>query len=79
MIAFPNQFNDTAMEIPDPLSHSESDSLPFPSDAAQTLANLRSERYDHCDLAIEEAEMRIREFASMMGLSSLHSDPPDAA
>ena len=83
MIAFQDYFNDTPQPnnscMRDPLHQSEGAIFPFPQEAAKTLADLRSNRFDHCDLAIEEAEMRIREFASMMGLSTLHDDPPSAA
>ena len=83
MIAFKDYFNDQ----PHPSSSASSEHLlgsdcsifPFPKEAARSLADLRSDRFDSSDLAIEEAQMRIREFASMMGLSTLHDDPPSAA
>ena len=83
MIAFQDYFNESPQPnnncVRDPLHQSEDATFPFPHEAAKTLADLRSNRFDHCDLTIEEAEMRIREFASMMGLSTLHDDPPSAA
>jgi len=53
--------------------------LPFPTRAARKLSEERSTRYDDVEGAIEEAELRIREYASMMGLIALHDDPPNAA
>ncbi len=54
-------------------------SLPFPTRAAMKLSEERSSRYDEVEGALEEAELRIREYASMMGLIALHDDPPNAA
>ncbi|MCH2146446.1 MAG: hypothetical protein MK073_01330 [Phycisphaerales bacterium] len=53
--------------------------LPFPTRAAKILSEERSTRYDDVEGALEEAELRIREYASMMGLIALHDDPPNAA
>ena len=53
--------------------------LPFPTHAAKILSEERSTRYDDVEGALEEAELRIREYASMMGLIALHDDPPNAA
>jgi len=53
--------------------------LPFPTRAAMKLSEERSTRYDEVEGAIEEAELRIREYASMMGLIAIHDDPANAA
>ena len=53
--------------------------LPFPTRAAMKLSEERSTRYDEVEGALEEAELRIREYASMMGLLAIHDDPPNAA
>ncbi len=53
--------------------------LPFPTRAAKILSEERSTRYDEVEGALEEAELRIREYASMMGIIALHDDPPNAA
>lgn len=63
----------------DPLRHSNQDSLPFPIEAASRLGSARSQRYDNFYLAVEEAEIRIREFASIMGLFEEDDDTPTAA
>jgi len=63
----------------DPLRHSQRDSLPFPTEAATRLGSQRSQRYDDLFLAVEEAELRIREFASIMGLFEIGDDTPTAA
>lgn len=63
----------------DPLRHSHRDSLPFPTEAASRLGSQRSQRYDDLFLAVEEAELRIREFASIMGLLETDDDTPTAA
>ena len=51
----------------------------FPSTAAKKLGDLHASRYDDRGLNFAEAEMRIREYASMMGLINLHDEPPKAA
>ena len=51
----------------------------FPCRAAKMLGDLHARRYDDRGLNFAEAEMRIREYASMMGLINLHDDPPQAA
>lgn len=43
------------------------------------LGDLHARRYDDRGLNFAEAEIRIREYASMMGLINLHDDPPQAA
>ena len=72
-------FLDHSFPSNDPLLNSQSASFPFPEEAARILSDQRSMRYDHVDLEFEEASLRIREFASMMGLSSIHDEPPTAA
>ena len=63
----------------DPLRNSLRDSLPFPIDAASRLGAERGKRYDDLFCSIEEAEMRLRELASIMGLLSIEDDTPTAA
>lgn len=75
MIAFP----DHSFPNNDPLLKSQRESFPFPEEAARILSDQRSQRYDEVDLDFEEVALRIREFASMMGLSSIHDEPPTAA
>ena len=70
---------DHPFPIGDPLLKSQRESFPFPEEAARMLSDQRSQRYDHVDLEFEETALRIREFASMMGLSSIHDEPPTAA
>tara|TARA_B100000579_G_C22381530_1_gene643001 strand:- start:277 stop:516 length:240 start_codon:yes stop_codon:yes gene_type:complete len=53
--------------------------LSFPTHAAKKLSEDRSTRYDDVEGSLQEAELRIREYASMMGLIALHDDPPNAA
>jgi hypothetical protein len=63
----------------DPLQFSNRLSLPFPINAASRLGTERSKRYDDFIFALDEAEYRIREFASIMGMWSTDDDSPTAA
>jgi len=63
----------------DPLRYSTRQSLPFPVGAASRLASERVKRYDDFFLAIDETELRLREFASIMGMFMIDDDTPSAA
>ena len=52
----------------DPIRLSNRLSLPFPADAASQLSAQRSKRYDDFVFALDEAEIRLRELASIMGM-----------
>lgn len=65
--------------IVDPIRLSNRLSLPFPVDAASQLSAQRSKRYDDFVFALEEAEIRLRELASIMGMGVIDDDPPAAA
>ena len=65
--------------LSDPLNLSTRDSLPFPTKAASRLAEQRSTRYDDMFFAVEDAESRIRELASIMGMLPNDDDLPFAA
>ncbi len=78
MVAFPeHQLNQTPHN--DPLRLAGGEPIPFPTRAARLLSEERSQRYDDVEGAMIEAELRIREFASMMGMMAIHDDPPNAA
>ena len=51
----------------------------FPANAAKTLANLRSKRYDSEFISLDDAEIRLRNLASIMGMIPWDGDQPDAA
>jgi hypothetical protein len=63
----------------DPIRYSNRLSLPFPTDAASQLAYERSKRYDDFFFTLDEAEFRLRELASIMGMWSIEDDTPFAA
>mgnify|MGYP001028422453 FL=1 len=63
----------------DPIRLSNRLSLPFPVDTASQLSAQRSKRYDDFVFTLEEAEIRLRELASIMGLGLFEDDPPTAA
>jgi hypothetical protein len=63
----------------DPIRLSNRASLPFPTEAASDLGSERCKRYDELLLAVDEAEIRFREFASIMGLWDADDDAPFAA
>jgi hypothetical protein len=63
----------------DPIRYSNRLSLPFPTGAASQLAAERSKRYDDFFFALDEAEFRLRELASIMGMWSIQDDEPTAA
>jgi hypothetical protein len=63
----------------DPLRQSHRNSLPFPTEAASRLGSQRGQRYDDLLFAVEETELRLREFASIMGMFSIEDDSPAAA
>jgi hypothetical protein len=65
--------------LSDPLNLSTRVSLPFPAKAASRLAEQRSTRYDDMFFAVEDAESRIRELASIMGMLPNDDDLPFAA
>ena len=65
--------------LSDPLNLSTRESLPFPIKAASRLAEQRSTRYDDMFFAVEDAESRIRELASIMGMLPNDDDLPFAA
>ena len=65
--------------ITDPLQLSPEESLLFPANAAKTLANLRSKRYDSEFISLDDAEIRLRNLASIMGMIPWDGDQPDAA
>ena len=65
--------------LSDPLNLSTRESLPFPIKAASRLAEQRSARYDDMFFAVEDAESRIRELASIMGMLPNDDDVPFAA
>tara|TARA_B100000959_G_C14977125_1_gene621965 strand:- start:2123 stop:2368 length:246 start_codon:yes stop_codon:yes gene_type:complete len=65
--------------LADPLQLSKQESLPFPTKAASRLAEQRSGRYDDMLVALEGAELKIRELASVMGMLSNDDDLPTAA
>ena len=65
--------------LSDPLHLSTAESLPFPTLAASRLAEQRSSRYDEVFFAVEDAEIRIRELASVMGMLPSDDDLPTAA
>ena len=67
------------MILSDPLNLSTRVSLPFPAKAASRLAEQRSTRYDDMFFAVEDAESRIRELASIMGMLPNDDDLPFAA
>ena len=67
------------MILSDPLNLSTRESLPFPIKAASRLAEQRSTRYDDMFFAVEDAESRIRELASIMGMLPNDDDLPFAA
>ena len=70
---------DFPARIDDPLQLSLRSSLPFPSEAASRLGSERSSRYDNTIFTLDEAELRIREFASIMGMLNIDDDTPSAA
>jgi len=63
----------------DPLRFSSRETLPFPIEAATRLGSERSKRYDDLFFKIDEAEMRFRELASIMGMLIIDDDTPTAA
>jgi hypothetical protein len=63
----------------DPIRLSNRLSLPFPTDAASRLAAERSKRYDDFFFTLDEAEIRLRELASIMGMWTIDDDTPTAA
>lgn len=63
----------------DPLQLSLRTTLPFPTEAASRLGSERSSRYDNVIFSMDEAELRIREFASIMGMLTVDDDTPTAA
>jgi hypothetical protein len=65
--------------LSDPLQLSSKDSLPFPEKAASRLAEQRSSRYDEVFFALEDADLKIRELASIMGMLPNDDDLPTAA
>lgn len=65
--------------LSDPLKLSTRDTLPFPTKAASRLAEQRSSRYDDMFFTLEDAEVRIRELASIMGMLPNDDDLPSAA
>ena len=69
----------TTPRATDPIRYSNRSSFPFPVEAASRLASERSKRYDDLFYAIEETELRLREFASIMGMFMVDDDAPTAA
>lgn len=69
----------TANSTVDPIRSSNRLSLPFPVDGASQLGAQRSKRYDDFFFALDEAEIRLRELASIMGMWSIDDDTPTAA
>jgi hypothetical protein len=65
--------------LSDPLNLSTRESLPFPTKAASRLAEQRSTRYDDMFFAVEDAESKIRELASIMGMLPNDGNLPFAA
>ena len=65
--------------IPDPLQLSSEKTLAFPAKAASTLASLRSQRYDSSLVTLEDAELRLRNLASIMGMIPWDGEQPHAA
>tara|TARA_X000000368_G_scaffold388733_1_gene350460 strand:+ start:1005 stop:1241 length:237 start_codon:yes stop_codon:yes gene_type:complete len=63
----------------DLLRSSNSGPFPFPALAATRLGEERGARYDNTLVDLEEAELCIREFASIMGLFATSDEPPKAA
>ena len=77
--SFMNQDSKPANGEVDPIRYSNRLSLPFPTDAASLLADERSKRYDDFFFTLDEAEFRLRELASIMGMWSIDDDTPFAA
>lgn len=79
----PTFFHSTDKAYPrrnvDPIRYSNRLSLPFPIDGAAQLAAERSKRYDDFFFALDEAEFRLRELASIMGMWAVEDDTPSAA
>tara|TARA_B100001964_G_C13761101_1_gene391776 strand:- start:175 stop:426 length:252 start_codon:yes stop_codon:yes gene_type:complete len=69
----------TADSTVDPIRLSNRLSLPFPAHGASRLGAQRSKRYDDFFFTLDEAEMRLRELASIMGMWSIDDDTPTAA
>ncbi len=65
--------------LSDPLQLSTRESLPFPTNAASRLAEQRSSRYGNMLFTLEDAELKIRELASVMGMLPNNDDMPGAA
>jgi hypothetical protein len=65
--------------VTDPLQLSPEETLAFPAKAASTLASLRSQRYDSSLVTLEDAELRLRNLASIMGMIPWDGEQPHAA
>ena len=63
----------------DPLLSSDKTTLPFNVNADSRLSTQRNVRYDALILAGDEAELRLREIASIMGIVTDDDDFPTAA
>ena len=71
--------NPTVDSTVDPIRLSNRLSLPFPVDGASQLGAQRSNRYDDFFFTLDDAEFRLRELASIMGMWSIDDDTPTAA
>ena len=63
----------------DPLLQSSEGNLRFPTEAAARLSEQRKERYDVLTESVDEVELRLRVFASIMGLYTTNDETPSAA